>query len=353
MEQMLNSREIMSELKKYVVGQDEYVRQLSIFGYKHQLNQKLIEEGKKPVNNNLLVAGPTGTGKTFGAKKLAEIIDIPFMEFDCSNIVQTGYKGLTSVEHILIDARSNLGSGVRRCIIYLDEFDKVYDPGLDHRGDGPAQQQNFLKLLEPNRVTIARSRNDGPASMMDTSGISFIATGSFDYVRRNKRTTQQNRMGFAGVDHNDSDRLSKSDIINAGFLPELIGRFGTLININELTEKDYYDILLKSKDSSYTQYKDFFEATGVRLDVGKKVLEHLAKNAREINTGARGLTEALNEPLDDCVFEISSDDTISAIHLRMKDDQIVAEYEHGGRMNASSERDKTEGHYFEIPDEID
>lgn len=334
---MLNSKEIMKELKKYVVGQDEYVRQLSIFGYKHQLNQKLIEEGKKPVNNNLLVAGPTGTGKTFGAKKLAEIIDIPFVEFDCSNIVQTGYKGTTTVEHILKDAKEQLGRGVFHSIIYLDEFDKVYDPALDHRGDGPAQQQNFLKILEPNKITVSRYREDSSGFVIDTSGISYIATGSFDYVRKNMRNTQQNRMGFATADQKGEGSLTKADIIDAGYLPELIGRFGTLVNINDLTEEDYYNILLKSKDSSYTQYKDFFEATGVKLNVSKKVFEYLAKKAREINTGARGLTEALNKPLDDCVFEISCDETIGSIYLKMESDRIVAEYDHKGRKQSDAD----------------
>ena len=123
---MLNSKQIMEQLKEKVIVQDEYISQLSILGFKHELNQKLIEEGKAPINNNLLVVGPTDSGKTFAAKELSRILDIPFFEVDCSNIVQTDYRGITSVEHILRDAAGKLGSGVMHAIIYLDEFDKTH-----------------------------------------------------------------------------------------------------------------------------------------------------------------------------------------------------------------------------------
>lgn len=335
---MLNSKQIMKQLKEKVVGQDEYVRQLSIFGFKHELNQKLIEEGKAPINNNLLVVGPTGSGKTFAAKELSRILNIPFFEVDCSNIVQTGYRGTTSVEHILRDAASKLHRDVEHAIIYLDEFDKVYDQALDVRGEGTAQQQNFLKMLEPNDLVFKRDsdRYDHGASYLNTGGISFIATGSFDFVRR-KNAGKNKKMGF---DSKADERkpLTKDDIIAAGFIPELIGRFGTIINLNELDKDDYYEILINSRDSAYTQYQDFFKAVNVKLTINSSVFRKIADEAFEKKVGARGLNDVLGTYLVDSVFDISCDDTINKIEIKAVDDQIVTDYRH--RKTSKKSKDK-------------
>lgn len=343
---MFNSKEIMNELMKNVVGQDEYVRQLAILGYKHQLNQTLIEKGKTPLNNNLLVVGPTGSGKTFGAKQLAKNIDVPFYEVDCSNVVQTGYRGLTSVEHILKDAVNKLGSGTRHAIIYLDEFDKVYDQALDKRGEGVAQQQNFLKMLEPNDIVFDRDNSPRftAARTLNTAGITYIATGSFDIIRR-KNLKHKQKMGFEkGSVENES--ISKEDIIKAGFIPELVGRFSTLINLNELCEDDYFRILRNSQESAYTQYKDFFKATDVDLEIDNNVLKKIAHEAYEKKVGARGLNDVLNSYLEDCIFDVSCDPTISKVRIFLKEGKIVSEYKRQKRkkirhVEENSEKDNS------------
>ena len=342
---MLNSREIVNELKKKVVGQDEYVRQLAILGYKHQLNQKLIAEEKTPLNNNLLVVGPTGSGKTFGAKQLAKIIDIPFFEVDCSNVVQNGYKGMNNVEHILKDAADKLKSDVLHSIIYLDEFDKIYDQALDVRGEGTAQQQNFLKMLEPNEVVFDRENSSRHtyAKSLSTAGITFIATGSFDFIRRKEQKKTQ-KMGFE-KGKPEKEPITKEDIIKAGFIPELVGRFSTLINLNELNEDDYYRILIDSKESAYTQYRDFFNAVDVDLHIDDKVFEKIAHEAYEKKVGARGLDDVLNAYLENAVFDVSCDPGISEIDLCLKNGDIVSEYKHEIReteMLTETERDESE-----------
>ncbi len=336
---MMNSKEIMRKLKEKVIGQDEYVKQLSIFGFKHELNQKLIEKGKSPINNNLLVVGPTGSGKTFAAKKLSRILDIPFYEVDCSNVVQTGYKGLTSVEHILKDARNKLHSDVRHAIIYLDEFDKIYDQHLDAIGEGLAQQQNFLKMLEPNEIVYDRenSRFDSGAFYLNTAGISFIATGSFDFVRR-KQARGSRKMGF-DTKAEDKRPLTKDDIIAAGFLPELIGRFATIINLKELDKDDYYRILVESKDSAYTQYQEFFDAAGVRLKIEDSVFAQLAREAYEKKVGARGLNDVLNDHLVNAMFDVSCDQTIRGVDIGIREGQIMTGYRYRKKKESDQQRE--------------
>ncbi len=328
--EMVNSNEIMEKLKEKVVGQDEYLRQLSILGFKHELNQQLISNGKKPVNNNLLVVGPTGSGKTFAAKELSHILDIPFFEVDCSNVVQTGYKGLTSVEHILKDAYYRLQGRAEEAIIYLDEFDKVYDQSLDARGEGVAQQQNFLKLLEPNDMVFSRDRsNFERASYLKTGGITYIATGSFDFVRR-KNSGKTGKMGFESR-ADQKKPLTKEDIIAAGFIPELIGRFGTIINLNELSRDDYYRILVYSSESAYTQYQEFFEALNVSLNIDKSVFRKIADEAFDKKVGARGLNDVLGNCLTNCIFDVSCDSSITGIELKAKENEIAAEYRRVGK----------------------
>ena len=324
---MINSKSIMKQLQEKVIGQDEYVKQLSVLGFKHELNQELIRNGKDPVNNNLLVVGPTGSGKTFAAKELARILDTPFYEVDCSNVVQTGYRGMTCVDHILKDAVNRLHSGVLHSIIYLDEFDKVYDQSLDVRGEGTAQQQNYLKLLEPNEIVFDReSRYGDRASFLNTAGITFIATGSFDFVRRKMKSRKQ-KMGVK-VKEEGNRSLTREDIIAAGFIPELIGRFGTIINLNELNRDDYYRILLNSKDSAYTRFQDFFRAVDVSLNISETALRSIAEEAYNKKVGARGLSDVLGNTLTEAVFRVSSDRSISEVEISLKEGEIIADYRH-------------------------
>ena len=319
----MNSKKIYEELRKNVVGQDEYIKQLVIFAYKHLTNKELIENGKRPISNNLLVVGPTGTGKTYGAKQLAKLIDVPILEVDCSNIVQTGYRGNNSVEDILPDALHRFGSKAKNCVIYLDEFDKIYDLALDKDGKGKASQQNFLKMLEPNELTCERDRDRSRSSYnFDTSGISFIASGSFDLISRDRNT---NKMGFNTVNNIDS-YISKDDIVKAGFIPELIGRFNTIVNLNSLSEDDYYRILSTCKNSVYSQYKDLLKQNGVKLTIDDKVLHLIAHKTSLTNFGARGLEQIIANYFDECLYDMAIDSSISQIKLSVEDGEVVKKY---------------------------
>lgn len=319
----MDIKKIYSELKSNVIGQDEYVKQLVLFAFKHLANKELTDAGKMPINNNLLVVGPSGTGKTYGAKQLAKLIDVPILEVDCSNIVQTGYRGTNSVEHILFDAYDQFGQKSEHCIIYLDEFDKVYDLALDKDGKGKASQQNFLKMLEPNELVFERSGR-GFSSKINTSGISYIASGSFDYLSRERKN---NKMGFNAINNIDT-YIDKEDIVKSGFIPELIGRFNKIINLNSLDENDYYHILSNCRDSSYSQYRDLLKHYGVELVVSNQVLKHLAHKASLSNFGARGLNQIVANYIDECLYDISFDKSISEIKLNVRNGEIVKEYKH-------------------------
>ena len=143
---MIKTETIFNELKKSVIGQDEYLKQLALTGYKHQLKNKLIEMGKEPICSNLLVVGPSGCGKTFSVKQLSKLLDVPFFEINCSNLVQVGYKGASDLEKSLGDMVSQFKSKYKNAIIYLDEFDKLLDLSLIKDGKGKSTPSIRLAL---------------------------------------------------------------------------------------------------------------------------------------------------------------------------------------------------------------
>lgn len=322
---MINSKEIFNELKKSVIGQDEYIKQLATIGYKHQLNLRLLSEGKETLNNNLLVIGPSGSGKTFAVKQLSKLIDVPFYEIDCSNIVQTGYKGNTNIETALLDAFNKLHSKVQEAIIYLDEFDKIIDYCMLAEGKGTGSQQNFLKILENNDVTVDRSRL-GTSMNISTRGITFIATGSFESVKSRLKICTDNHMGFNATNKKTAVKLTADDLIAAGFIPELIGRFTKIININQLSKDDFFNIVKTGSASSLKQYKDMFAAGEVELNVDDSVYRVIADKAYNSSIGARGITNALSSILDDCLYETSSNDKIDAVKVCYKANKLDLTY---------------------------
>lgn len=325
---MIKTETIFNELKKSVFGQDEYLRKLAITGYKHQLKQKLIQKGEKPINSNLLVIGPSGSGKTFAVKKLSKLLDIPFYEIDCSNIVQTGYRGGEDITSALASMVNTLGiSKAERSIVYLDEFDKILDLALIVDGKGKGPQQNFLKYLEPNIQTIYNKNTTRSSDRLNTAGITFIATGSFEMAKEKIGKTNLNKMGFNINEKKESGvQLNEEDLIKSGYMPELIGRFGSIININQLSEDDFYNILKYGNSSDLEIYKTAFNEQGVDVTIDDEVYKEIARRAFNTATGARNIGNTLNTILDKCLSDISNNETIRSINITFKDGEIKSDY---------------------------
>ena len=330
---MIKTETIFNELKKSVFGQDEYLRKLAITGYKHQLKQKLIQKGEKPINSNLLVIGPSGCGKTFAVKKLSKLLDIPFYEIDCSNLVQTGYRGGEDITIALANMVNTLGlSKAERAIVYLDKFDKVLDFALIVDGKGKGAQQNFLKYLEPNVQSINNKTASRFSDRLNTSGITFIATGSFEMAKEKIGKTVLNKMGFNVNERKENGiELNKEDLIKSGYMPELIGRFGTIININQLREEDFYNILKHGSDSDLETYKTAFNEQGVEVTIDDEVYRDIARKAFNTATGARNLGNIINTVLDKCLSDVSNNENIRSINIVFKDGEIKPEYNNGSK----------------------
>lgn len=328
---MIKTETIYNELKKSVFGQDEYLRQLAITGYKHQLKQTLIQKGKVPINSNLLVVGPSGCGKTFAVKKLSKLLDIPFYEVDCSNIVQTGYKGPEDITIALGNMVNTMGViNAEHAIVYLDEFDKILDLEMIVAGKGKGSQQNFLKVLEPNKITVTyKDSLKQNKTCLDTSGITFIATGSFEVAKERIGKTSINLMGF-NVDKKRKNgvELDDEDLIKSGYMPELIGRFASIININQLGEEDFYNIVKHSDSSDMEKYKTVFEEQDIELNIDDEVYKEIARKSFNTVTGARNIGKILNTVLDKCLSDVSNDETIRSIDVKFIDNSFKADYKH-------------------------
>lgn len=325
---MLNSREIEAKLKESIFGQDELIRVLSITGYKHEMNQIMIANKKDPINNNILICGPTGCGKTYATKILARLIDVPVYEIDCTQLTENGYAGKTKVEKMLDLVANRLRAGVTHSIIVLDEFDKIYDSYLDIKFNTKGIQEDFLKVLEPNETFVEIEEHGNRNKVFfNTGGITFIACGSFEKFKNGMRESS-NMMGF-GLRSNGVKKdikLTQEDLINGGFIPELVGRFSRIININPLSEKELTRILLEGKDSVVARYKEMFKFQGITFEVDKSVMPYLAYRAGNIKTGARALNNVLSEVLDKCIYDVSSRDDIQTITLYVENNIIKTGY---------------------------
>ena len=323
----MNSKEIVNNLKKTVFGQDEYLKTLAVFAFKHKLKQEMIKKGLKPNSNNLLVVGETGCGKTFAVKQLSNLLEIPFVEVDCSNITQTGYKGgRMNVDEILDNAYEKLGGKIENAIVFLDEFDKIFDESLFFEGKGLAQMQNYLKLLEGEQNIIRGGRT---TIDINTKGISFIAAGTFENIKKRININNKSTMGFASTSNKKQTRdISQDDIIKGGFMPELIGRFSSIINLNSLSIDDFTNIIIYGQDSPVTNYKEMFKFINIDLKIDKTAAKNLAILAKKLNIGARGISNMLNDILNECLYDASYDDSIYEIHLKCNNEIITHEYKY-------------------------
>ena len=311
---LLNPVKIKDYLDEYVIGQDDAKIALSVAVSQHF---KRINNPSKDIElekTNVLMLGPTGCGKTMMARRIAQYLELPFAICDATGITEAGYVG-DDVESILTRLINEADGDIEKAsqgIVYIDEIDKIARKGesasITRDVSGEGVQQALLKMIEGSIMRIpSTGKRKHPGSDMqeiDTRGILFICGGAFvglDKIvqqRKDARTVGFHAKIISASDESTAYRdVSTKDLIRYGLIPEFVGRFGLITNVDELTDDQLVQILSETKNSPIKQYQYLFELDGIKLEFDSEALREIAVKAKELKTNARGLKNIIEKTL--------------------------------------------------------